>query len=93
MFSFYDILFYSTNIAKYERHLMVFSILRDNNLFANKKECVIGHSRIQYLRHWISSEGVKANGEKVKVMVNSSQPNKSSALNRSLSSFSPLFDL
>ena len=66
-----NILVYSTDITEHEKHLgVVFSILRDNKLFANEKKCVIGHSQIQYLGHWISSKGVEDNGKKVKTMVN-----------------------
>ena len=76
-----DILVYSTDIIEHERQLaVVFSILRDNKLFANEKKCVIGHSQIQYLGHWISSKGVEASGEKVKAMVNWPQPKDISEL-------------
>lgn len=66
---------YNTYITKHEKHcVVVFSILKDNQLFTNRKKCVIGHSRIQYLGHWISSKGVEAKGKKVKAMVNWPQP-------------------
>lgn len=53
---FYDILVYNLDIIEHERHLgVVFNILRDNELYVNQKKCVIGHSTIQYLGHWISS--------------------------------------
>ena len=43
---FYDILIYSADITEHEKYLgMVFVVLRDNRLFANKK-CVIAHSKI-----------------------------------------------
>ncbi|KAL0546552.1 hypothetical protein IC582_016463 [Cucumis melo] len=49
---FYDILVYSADITEHEKHLgMVFAVLRENRLFANKKKCVIAHSKIQYLGH------------------------------------------
>ncbi|KAA0033719.1 Transposon Tf2-6 polyprotein [Cucumis melo var. makuwa] len=52
----------------------------DNRLFANEKKCVIGHSRVNYLGHWISKKGVEADGEKVKTMVNWPQPTNVSEL-------------
>ncbi|KAA0043304.1 Retrotransposable element Tf2 [Cucumis melo var. makuwa] len=50
----------------------------DNRLFANEKKCVIGHSRVNYLGHWISKKWVEADGEKV--MVNWPQPTNVSKL-------------
>ena len=42
-----DILVYSTDLSEHEKHLgMVFAVMRDNQLFANKKKCVIAHSQI-----------------------------------------------
>ncbi|KAL0540077.1 hypothetical protein IC582_024306 [Cucumis melo] len=56
---FDDILVYSSDITEHERHLgMVFAILRDNQLYANRKKCVFAHSQIQYLSHIISKNGV-----------------------------------
>lgn len=71
MVFFDDILVYSTNIREHEKHFgVVFSILKDNQLFANRKKCVNRHLSIQYLSHRISSKGVEADGEKVETMVN-----------------------
>ncbi|KAL4025534.1 hypothetical protein IC575_013936 [Cucumis melo] len=43
---FDDILVYSSDITEHERHLgMVFAILRDNQLYANRKKCVFAHSQ------------------------------------------------
>ena len=72
---FNDILVYSTDLTEHEKHLgMVFAIMRDNQFFANKRKCVIAHSQIQYLGHFIFSKGVEANEEKIKDMVNWPQP-------------------
>ena len=72
---FNDIVVYSTDIVEHEKHLgMVFAVLRDNQLFANKKKCVIAHSQIQYLGHQISKKGVEANSDKIQSMVNWPQP-------------------
>ncbi|KAA0067146.1 ty3-gypsy retrotransposon protein [Cucumis melo var. makuwa] len=67
---FDDILVYSNDISEHEKHLgMVFAVLRDNQLYANKKKCVFAHSKIQYLGHQISKHGVEADEEKIKSMV------------------------
>ena len=72
---FDDILVYSTDIVEHEKHLgMVFAVLRDNQLFANKKKCVIAHSQIQYLGHQISKKGVEADSDKIHSVVNWAQP-------------------
>ncbi|KAL4037971.1 hypothetical protein IC575_001574 [Cucumis melo] len=55
---FDDILIYSKDFTEHERHLgVVFNVMKDNQLFANEKKCVIGQSRISYLGHWISKKG------------------------------------
>ena len=78
---FDDILIYSTDITEHEKHLgMVFNVMKDNQLFANEKKCVIGHSRVNYLGHWISEKGVEADEVKVKAMVNWPQPKDVSEL-------------
>ncbi|KAL0560926.1 hypothetical protein IC582_001343 [Cucumis melo] len=71
----YDILIYSVDITKHEKHLeMVFAVLRDNRLFPNKKKCVIAHSKIQYFGHRISNKRVEVDEDKIKSMVNWPQP-------------------
>ena len=82
MLVFYDdILVYNKDITEHERHLgVVFNVMKDNQLFANEKKCVIGHSRFNYLGYWISEKGVEADGEKVKAMVNWLQLNNISKL-------------
>ncbi|KAL0540053.1 hypothetical protein IC582_024281 [Cucumis melo] len=72
---FDDILVYSSDITEHERHLgMVFAILRDNQLYANRKKCVFAHSQIQYLGHIISKHGVEADQDKVRSMLQWPQP-------------------
>lgn len=67
---FDDILVYSTELDSHKKHLnMVFNVLSDNQLFANQKKCVFGQSRVHYLGHWVSAEGMQTNGSKVQVMV------------------------
>lgn len=67
---FDDILVYSEDISTHETHLaVVFNVLRENKLFANRKKCIFSQSRIQYLGHCVSKEGVEADGEKIKAML------------------------
>ena len=78
---FDDILVYSNDISEHEKHLgMVFAVLRDNQLYANKKKCVFAHSKIQYLGHQISKHGVEADEEKIKSMVSWPRPSDVSEL-------------
>lgn len=78
---FDDILVYSADIDEHAKHLgMVFNVLKDNQLFANKKKCVIAHSQIQYLGHMISKRGVEADEDKIKKMINWPPPTNISGL-------------
>ena len=62
---------YSADITEHEKHLgMVFAVLRDNQLFPNKRKRVIAYSQIQYLGHQIFKKGVEADKEKTRSMVN-----------------------
>ena len=74
--SFFDnILVYSADITEHDKHLgIVFPVLRDNQLFANKRKCMIAYSKIQYLGHQISKTGAEADEEKIKSMINWAQP-------------------
>ena len=78
---FDDILVYSADIDEHVKHLgMVFAVLGDNQLFANKKKCVIALSQIQYLGNLISKRGVQADEEKIKSMINWPQPKEITGL-------------
>lgn len=72
LFFFDEILVYSPDITEHEA--FGGDIQQGNELHANRNKCVIGHPRIQYLGHWLSSKGVEANGEKIRAMVNWPQP-------------------
>lgn len=72
---FYDILVYSADLTKHEKHLgMVFAVMRDIQLFANKKKYVTAHSQIQYLGHLRSNKGVEVDEEMIRDIVNCPQP-------------------
>lgn len=67
---FYDILVYSQNYQEHLWHLEHTSkILRKHQLYAKRSKCRFGCAEIAYLGHLISDEGVKANGVKLKAMV------------------------
>ena len=68
---FDDILIYCTSEIAHLFHLQkVFQILREHQLFANAKKCIFTQSRIEYLGHIISEEGVFADPSKVQAMLN-----------------------
>ena len=48
---------------------MVFQLLRQHCLFANRNKCHFAKDRIEYLGHWISAKGVEADQEKIKAML------------------------
>lgn len=67
---FDDILIYRQDWDSHMLHLgMILNIMRENGLHANPKKCVLAQSRIESLGHWISLEGVEADTEKVKAML------------------------
>lgn len=72
---FDDILVYSEDLESHRKHLgVVFNILRDNSLYANKKKCVFATERIEYLGHWVSAKGVEADLRKIEAMANWPKP-------------------
>ncbi|KAL0541183.1 hypothetical protein IC582_021222 [Cucumis melo] len=67
---FDDILVYSKDVESHLEHLsVVFTLLREHSLFANRKKCHFGKERIEYLGHWVSSKGVEADKEKIRAML------------------------
>lgn len=63
---FDDILVYSGSMAEHEKHVqLVFQLLKDHQLFVNKKKCEFGKSEVAYLGHVISKEGVSVDRSKV----------------------------
>lgn len=66
---FDDILIYSDNEDQHVIHLQkVFDILRENKLFIKRSKCELARSRIEYLGHIISAEGVAADDTKIQAM-------------------------
>lgn len=72
---FDNILVYNQNKQEHEEQLqLVLEVLRRQKLFANRKKCQFGRKQIEYLGHVISEEGVAADPQKVKAMVEWATP-------------------
>ena len=78
---FDDILVYSSSEKLHQQHLEeVLRLLRKHQLYANQKKCQFGCKHIEYLRHVISTEGVAADAEKIRAMVDWKIPRNVKAL-------------
>lgn len=67
---FDDILVYSKSFDDHVTHLgVVFNILKGIHLYANHKKCQFSQEQIEYLDHIISVDGVAADAEKIRTMV------------------------
>lgn len=72
---FDDILIYSADYDSHLKHLgVVFNILGDNQLKVNASKCEFVKESIEYLGHWVSAEGVRADPEKIRAMVEWLEP-------------------
>ncbi|CAL9238184.1 unnamed protein product, partial [Arabidopsis halleri] len=66
---FDDILVYSASWEEHLQHLeIVFSILRHQQLYLKLSKCTFGATRIEYLGHFISFEGVSTDPSKVQAI-------------------------
>ncbi|GJZ33214.1 ty3-gypsy retrotransposon protein [Tanacetum coccineum] len=66
---FDDILIYSRNAYDHKEHLKtILAILRGHGLYANKKKCSFFQTRVEYLGHIVTGEGVSADPSKIKAM-------------------------
>lgn len=67
---FDDILVYSPNDELHKQHLTAtFEKLEEHQLFLNLKKCEFGKSKLSYLGHVISSEGVSVENSKIEAMM------------------------
>lgn len=67
---FDDILVYSKGEDDHKEHLRaVLALLKENQLFANKKKCTFSQTQLEYLGHIISAEGVAADPRKIDAML------------------------
>ena len=68
---FDDILIYSSSLKEHVEHLkQVFSCLRKNKLFAKRKKCTFAQSKVEYLVHIMTGEGVSTDPAKIAAIVN-----------------------
>jgi len=67
---FDDILVYSSSsLQQHVSHLsLVFSVIRDHSLVAKKSKCTFGISRVEYLGHYVSAEGISTDPKKVEAV-------------------------
>lgn len=64
-----DILVFSKTQKDHKRDLEeVFKILRANNLIAKRRKCYFFQTRLNFLGHMISSEGISPNEDKIKAI-------------------------
>ena len=72
---FDDILIYSPDLETHVKHLdIVLQLLKLHKFFVNAKKCVFGSSKIAYLGHIISFQGVAADPKKIEAMVKWAKP-------------------
>jgi RNase H-like domain found in reverse transcriptase/Reverse transcriptase (RNA-dependent DNA polymerase)/Integrase zinc binding domain/Retroviral aspartyl protease/Integrase core domain/Retrotransposon gag protein/Chromo (CHRromatin Organisation MOdifier) domain len=72
---FDDILVYSTDLLEHKTHLsLVLQLLLDHQLCAKRSKCEFGVSKIEYLGHLITGEGVATDPGKIQAMVEWPEP-------------------
>ncbi|XP_044476613.1 uncharacterized protein LOC123204119 [Mangifera indica] len=78
---FDDILIYSSTLSAHLHHLsLALQLLSDHHLLLNRKKCSFGVSRLEYLGHIISAEGVAADPQKIQCMIDWPRPRDITAL-------------
>ena len=66
---FDDILIYSKGLKDHLNHLRaILEVLRKNELHANRKKCSFAQSRVDYLGHIISGDGIEVDPEKIRAI-------------------------
>lgn len=72
---FYDILVYSRSLEEHLQHLRItFNLLVQHKLFVKKAKCSFGATRVEYLGHFISAEGVATDPKKIEAVKNWPMP-------------------
>lgn len=68
---FDDIIIYSCNLIDHVDHLQkVLSTMRTHSLFARKSKCYFAVPKVEYLGHYISSDGVSTDPTKITAVRN-----------------------
>jgi hypothetical protein len=66
----FDILNYSWTMEEYDEHLhMLLQCLRENKLYGKLSKCLFYQSKIHYLGHAISNEGITMDPTKVEAIM------------------------
>lgn len=71
---FDDILVYSSSEIEHVKHVQLVLQKQAEKLFANLKKCEFGKNKIGYLGHVVSEVGVAVDEDKVKAIMEWSQP-------------------
>ncbi len=72
-----DILVYGKDQAEHDTRLhQVHKRLRDKGLILNKDKCEFARSRILFLRHYITTEGVNPDPSKFKAILETPEPTR-----------------
>ena len=78
-----DILIASSTLEEHLRDLeRVFSILNQNGLVVNRKKCVLGKSKVEFLGHEVDSQGIRPLKEKVEAILAVKAPTSIKELQR-----------
>jgi hypothetical protein len=67
----HDIVVINENMEHHKRHLVeVFEVLRQNQLYLKKSNCVFGHTKIPCLGHWFGQICICMDPMKIRVIEN-----------------------
>ena len=70
-----DVLIFSENMEEHLGHLeQVFKVMQDNQYYLKRSKCEFGMTKITFLGHVISEDGVQPNPAKLKVLQDWPQP-------------------
>ena len=71
-----DILIYSASEAEHEEHLRTaLQLLRDNKLYAKYSKCEFWLSKVKFLGHVVSGEGISVDPSKIEAVTKWERPN------------------
>lgn len=66
---FDDLLVYSKSLQEHKEHLAsIFKLIRVHQLFLNRKKCSFATSRVEYLGHFITKDGVSTDPDKIQAV-------------------------